>query len=207
MKTVWKNIACVKWIPTVVFGVLITVVFTCWPVSPAPLHIRIYFDEIVGNECSLYYTTDTANGYSEERHIISSIEDGKQVDFRLDASLAGHIRELRIDWPDQEQLLCVKSVTLSSAGVVQKEFNPCDFFSDIVFQNDIADRVMVWARDRTYILTGGEDPYMVLGEDMVNQIQKCHSSYTLTRLAVCFFFFCCIYFGKRKLFASSEEII
>lgn len=205
MKAVWKSSSLIKRISAVVFGVFITALFVFWPLSPAPLHIRLYFDEIAGDKCTLYYTTDTAGGYSEDRCIVSPIEDGKQVDFCLDASLAGHIRNLRIDWPVQEQLLCVKSVTVSSAGVVQKEFNPCSFFSDIAFRNDISDQSMVWIRNRAYILTDAGDPYMVFGEATVDQIQKCFSRYRLTRLAVCLFLLGCFYFSKRELFSVSEE--
>lgn len=205
MKAVWKSSAYIKRISAVAFAVLITALFVFWPLSPAPLHIRIYFEEINGDKCSLYYATDTADGYSEDRCIVSPIENGKQVDFCLDAALAGHIRNLRIDWPSQEQLLCVKSVTVSSAGVVQKEFNPCSFFSDIAFRNDIADQSMVWIRKRAYILTAAEDPYMVFGEGTVSQIRKCFSQYRLTRLAVCFFLLGCFYFGKKEFFAVSKE--
>ena len=207
MKAVWKSSVCMKRISVVVTGVIIAVLFIFWPISPAPLHIRIYFEDIAGDECSLYYTTDTADGYSEDRHIISPIEDGKQVDFRLDGSLAGHIKGLRIDWPDMEQLLCVKSVTVSSAGVVQKEFDPCDFFSDIAYKNGIAGQDMVRIRDRAYIATSAEDPHMIFGEATVDQIQKHYSRYRLTRLAVVIFFLGCRYFGRRKLFAVSEEDI
>lgn len=207
MEAVWKSSAFIKRIAAAAFGVIIAALFIFWPLSPAPLHIRFYFEEIAGDQCSLYYTTDTADGYSEDRHIVSPIEGGKQAEFCLDASLAGHIKSLRIDWPDMEQILCVKSVTVSSAGVVQKEFDPCDFFSDIAYENDIASRNMVRVRDRAYIGTDAEDPYMVFGEKTVDQIQKYYSRYRLTRLAVCIFFLGCCYFGRRKLFAVSEEDI
>lgn len=163
MKAVWKSGVTIKRIFAMIFVVLLTTLFVFWPLSPGDLHIRLYFEEITGDKCALYYTTDLDGGYSEDRCIVSPIEGGKQVDFRLDASLAGHIQNLRIDWPNQNQLLCVKSVTVSSAGVVQKEFNPCDFFSNIVSQNDIADQSIVRIRKRAYILTEANDPYMIWG--------------------------------------------
>lgn len=207
MKAWLKSSAHIRRILAAVFGICITALFVFWPFSPAPLHIRLHFDEITGDRCELYYTTDTADEYSGDRCIVSQIAEGKSVDFYLDASLAEHIRGLRIDWPHQEQLLCVKSVAISSAGVVQKEFNPCTFFSDIAFQNNIAAQSMVQIRNRAYIRTNAEDPYMILGETTVSQIQKYFSRYRLTRLAICLFFFGCFFFGRRKLFAVSEEDI
>lgn len=184
---------------------IVAIAFILIPVPAADLFVRIYFDEIAGDNCALYYATDTANAISQDQCIISEIDyEKKLVTFRLDGSFAGHLTSLRLDLPSEmEQLACIKTITVSSAGIIQKEFNPCVFFekANIAAAND-AEITLVHPRNRAYISAESGDPYLVLSTPLVNQIQNCSSHYVLSRIFVCLFVGACCIFAKRKVFTK-----
>ena len=182
---------------------LIAVIFVCFPHPASDLHLRITFEEFEGDGCSLYYTTDTDGNFSQEKCISSTFDpDTMQVSFLLDASLEGHLTGLRLDFPHSEQLIGIKTVTVSSAGVIQKEYNPCHFFTpENIALNHNADVTLVLPRNRVYVSTGADDPYLILSDALVAQINACYSHQVLSRLCVCLFAACCLFFARRKLSA------
>lgn len=192
-----------KYLPPLLILIL-SLIFIFKPHSASAIIIRVYFNEISGNSCALYYTTDHPNAFNDTQCVISNIDyDQKMVSFRLDGSLAGRLTGLRLDLPGStEQLLCVKNISVSSGGVIQKEFNPCDFFSEgnRIFQNDVH-LDLVPARKCAYMLTGSEDPYVVLSSPLVNQIQNCFSYRIWSRIFLCLFVAGCYFSatGKNKL--------
>lgn len=184
------------------FAVLLAVAFILIPIPASDLIIRISFVEIGGDACNLYYTTDTANDYSDEQCLRSEIDYEKnQVEFRLDGSLKNHLTGLRIDFPHVEQVICIKTITVSNAGVIQKEFNPCHFFaeSNIVSAHE-AEVSLVNPRNRAYISTSEKDPYLVLSAALTDQLQDCYRSKHLSRLLVCLFIAGSYFLAKKKLF-------
>lgn len=191
------------------YSVLILIlmfVFIMLPLPASDLRIRIHFDTIEGNNLVLYYSTDSTNDFSDAQSISQGIEqDTKQVTFTLPSSLENHITGLRLDFPDEEQLLCVRSITVSSAGTVKRQYNPCNFFSasNILYSNGINAVSLATAQKRTYVLTSSDDPYMILSPDLCRQITDCYSHFRLTRLGICIFILGCCFFAHKKVFTES----
>lgn len=181
---------------------LLMAVFVLIPAPASQLYIRIYFDEIQGESCALYYAVDGMNTFSQEQCLSSAIDPEKQMaEFVLDPSLEGHITGLRLDFPDTSQLLCVKTITVSNAGVIKREYDPCDFFGgeNILYSNDIDAMSLVAVRARAYFRTLSGDPYLILSNGLCQQIMGCYSHYRLTRLAVCVFLSAVFLLAKLKI--------
>ena len=96
----------------------------------------------------------------------------------------------------------VSNITVSSAGIVQKQFIPSNFFAgdNVIHKNDISDISLATAQNRAYVATSGEDPYVVLSENLTHQITDGYSTYRLTRLAICLFLGGCYLMYRKKLF-------
>lgn len=189
----------------IVLVLLLMFVFIMLPFPASDLRIRIHFDEIEGSSFVLYYTADIANEFTNTQSISQDIDhDAKQVEFTLPSSLENRITGLRLDFPNTEQLLCVSSITVSSAGTIKRQFNPCDFFSEsgILHSNDINGLSLATAKRHAYILTSSDDPYIVLSPDLCRRITDCYSHFRLTRLGICIFILGCFFFAKRNIFSS-----
>lgn len=185
-------------------AIILAVVFILIPLPPAALYIRIQFDEIAGDKCTLYYATDTTGGFSEEQCILSKIDpDTNQVTFRLDSSLDGHLTDLRIDFPPAEDLVCIKTITASSAGIIQDEYNPCHFFAnDNIASTHEADITLVHPTNRVYISTTENDPYIVLSSGLTAQLQDHYSHFGITRLFVCILVAIGYLFARKNPFSA-----
>lgn len=191
-----------KKIVTWTIAIGLSLAFVLIPLPASDLFIRIYFDEVAGKSCVLYYATEEQDFLSEERCLISDIDYGQNcVEFRLDGSLDGHITDIRLDWPAQEQLLCVKTITVSSGGVIQKEYNPCTFFAEenIQLSNETS-VTLVHPRGRAYLSTGADDPYQILSRALTAQIQGHYSHFRGSRLLICLFVAGSYFFAKKKIF-------
>lgn len=190
----------------VVFICIIFLVMAVFVLIPAPtskLYIRIYFEEIQGNNCELYYAVDNINTFSHEQCIISAIDhDRKMVEFALEPSLEGHVTGLRLDFPGEPQLLSIKSITVSNAGVIKRQYNPCRFFSqeNIANTNDIDEISLATARARVYINVVSNDPFLAFSDGLCRQIMDCYSHFTLTKLAICVFLLGSFIISKKKIF-------
>lgn len=184
-------------------AIVLSVLFVFAPVSASDLIIRIYFDDIEGDDCVLYYATDIENVFTQEKSVLSEIDDKqKKVEFRLDKSCEGHLTMLRLDWPQQaEQLICIKNITVSSGGVIQKEYSPCVFFEDrnIDLLQEVA-VTKVYPRKRVYLEIGSEDPYVILSGEMTQEIQSHFSHRRVSRLCLCLFLAGCYFISRKKIF-------
>lgn len=186
---------------------LLMAVFVLIPAPASNLYIRIYFDEIQGDGCALYYMVDGADTFSQEQCISAAIDDEKKmVEFVLDPSLEGRVTGMRLDFPDMPQFLCVKTITVSNAGVIKREYNPCDFFApeNILYSNDIDAISLVTARARTYINAAFDDPFLILSGGLCQQLMDCYSHFRLTKLAVCVFILASAFLAKRKIFREDH---
>lgn len=184
---------------------LAAVAFVLIPLPAADVYVRIQFSEVQGENCALYYATAVSPGFSQDKCIISDIDyDKKQVTFRLDSSLEGQLTGLRLDFPVTDALIGVEKVTISSAGIIQKQYNPCDFFAEenIAHVNQ-AEYSLVIPKNRFYVAPKGEDPYMILSETPVRLVNQGYSHFTLSRIGMCLFAAGCYFFAKKKVF--SEE--
>ena len=185
------------------FAVLLAAVFVWMPFPASDLYLRIYFDEIAGDSCRLYYGTDVQGSFTPEQCIISIIDhDKNMVEFRLDSALYNHLTGLRLDLPKQlEQLLCIKNISVSSGGVIRKEYNPCTFFApeNLSYTNETT-LSLVSIRDRAYIQTGGNDPYLILCQGLAADIWSLYSRRRLSRLFLCLFAAGSYLLARKKLF-------
>lgn len=191
------------------FVILLSCIFIFIPFPASDLIIRVYFDDIEGDYCALYYTTDTQSNWSEEQCVSSKIDYAqKSVAFRLDGSLEGHLTSLRLDFPhSDEQLICIKTITVSSAGVIQKEYNPCSFFADEnITSIHEASINLVRPKGRTYLSVTPDDPYVVFSTTLTRQIEACYSHQVLSRLALCLFLLGIYAFDRKKIFFSKYNI-
>lgn len=205
MKTILRNISRKQIIAFSAFA-LITAVFVLLPIPASSLYVRIYFGEISGSACTLYYSTDSAEGFSAEGQVSSEIDYADmKATFRLDGSLAGHITGLRLDFPDAEQLINIKSITVSSAGIVKRQFDPCYFFLDenIAQSNGISSINLVPSRDHAYVATLADDPFLVLSPGLCREITGCFSRFRLTRLLICLFPAACYLVAKAGIFKET----
>ncbi len=181
---------------------VLAAVYIFFPRPASDLIIEITFQEISGDSLRLYYTTDTQPAYSDEQSIVCSIDyDTMKVSFRLDGSLEGHLTGLRLDFPVEEQLLSIRYVTISSGGVIQKDYNPCIFFDEVVAANDLK-MSLSDATNMVHVLTGSSDPYMVFSDSLVEQISGYYSHQIVSRLLVCMFIAACFMIGRRRIFAD-----
>ena len=182
---------------------LLALLFILMPLPASDLIIRIYFEDIAGDSCSVFYSNDADKIFSSEQCISSGIDyEQKSVEFRLDGALEDQITALRLDWPHlTEQTICVKNISISSGGVIQKEYNPCYFFANEnisgAHETDVS---LVQPRNRAYLVTGEDDPYQVLSDRLVEEIMGYYSHRTVSRIGLCLFIACSFFLARKKLF-------
>ena len=192
-----------KWL--LILILLGTIIFLLIPLPASDLILRITLAEsypIEPHNFFLYYSMD-GQAWSDEQKILGSLdEDRGIVSFQVDSSLEGHLTGLRIDFPDQQQVVGVKNITVSSAGFPKKQYNPCVFFdvANRKAQNGLYAVDLVPTRARAYIGTTQEDPYVVLSDVLTQQIAGLFSHYRMTRFFICLFVSTCCLSYQKKLF-------
>ncbi|MBQ8823220.1 MAG: hypothetical protein IJZ82_11295 [Lachnospiraceae bacterium] len=189
-----------------VFLAVVSLVFVFMPWPASDLYIRVHFSEINGGFLQLFYTTASNNTFCEEQCITSEVDtENKQVTFCLDKSLSEELTGLRIDFASMQDLVGVKSITVSSAGVIQEEYNPVHFFdeSNIVGTNGI-EISLVKTRNRAYIATSENDPHVVLSAALTEQIAGNYSHFRGTRLCICVFILGCVLLTKKNIFQTRK---
>lgn len=192
-----------KWPYFVALILMILFILIPWPA--ADLFLRIHLDEAEGinpNDFYLYYGTTEA-GFSSEQ-LIQGTYDAQTgiITYRLSASLEGKLTDLRVDFPSVEQLLKIKSVTVSSGGLAKKAYNPCYFFADanLADVHGIEAVNVVPTRAVAYVSTHTDDPYIVLSGALSKEVANHFSHYFITRILLCVFACACVFSAKRKLF-------
>lgn len=167
---------------------ILMLVFIFMPSPASGLTIRLYFDEFQGDSLVMYYTTDENPHMGMGQIIAGTVDPGNKLAvIRLSPELADHIDRIRLDFPEIEQTLSIRNISVSSAGVIQHNYSPCDFFSEINIadKNDIPQISLVEGKKTAYIRTNGADPYILLTGGLVRDMLRYRSSYRWTRLAAC----------------------
>lgn len=187
------------------FLILILAVFVLAPYPASDIYLRFYFRDISGEYCVLYYSTDSSGAMMPEQYFAAKIDpDLKVADFRLEPLFSDNITRLRLDFPNEEQLLNIKAITVSSGGVIKKQYNPCDFFREenIAASNGITGISLVKPRALAYFATSSDDPYVIFSPELTQDIIGCHSNLRLTRLGICLFLAGCFLMFRKKLFTA-----
>lgn len=170
-----------------VAGILM-LVFIFMPIPASGLTIRLYFDEFQGDSLVMYYTTDENPHMGMDQIIAGTIDErNKLAVIKLSPELADHIDRIRLDFPETEQTLSIRNISVSSAGVIQHNYSPCDFFSEtnIAGRNDIPLISLIEGKKTAYIRTNESDPYLMFDSGLVRDMLQYRSSYRLTRFAAC----------------------
>lgn len=186
--------------------IFVSAAFLLIPLPAADVRVRLHFSDTVEGSYALYYATDSA-GFSQDTCIMATNdEQPKRVTFRLDNSLEGQITRLRVDFPAGNNLWCIDKVTLSSAGFVQKQYDPNVFFSELnaPVRNDITTISYATAQDKAYVLTDGEDPFLLLSEGLVADINDSFSHLHFTRLGILLFVVACYFMYRKNLFSGRD---
>lgn len=182
-----------------------TIIFQLIPLPASDLILRITLEDsfpIESHDFFLYYAT-YGQIWTEEQKILGSLDAERDIiSFQVDSSLEGRLTGLRIDFPSQQQVMCVKNITISSAGFPKKQYNPCVFFDEAnrKAQNGLYAVDLVPTRARAYIGTTPEDPYIVLSDVLTQQIARLFSHYRMTRFFICLFVLACCLSYRKKLF-------
>ena len=198
-----KNSSIKKKILLVILAVF-AILFVFLPFSGTDVFLRITLDEnypVNPDTFFLYY--NNGSGYSNDCVITATYNAEKGiVTFRIPDELGGRVSGLRIDFPNTEQVIGVKDVTLSSAGIIQKRYHPCFFFApeNVEAQNGLTAIDQVQVRARTYIGATSDDPYVVLAGPLSAEILHSASDYRLTRFLIVLFIAGCMITYHKKLF-------
>lgn len=170
-----------------VAGILM-LVFILMPIQSSGLTIRLYFDKFQGDSLVMYYTTDENPQMGIEQTVKGTVDaENKLAIIKLSPELADHIDQIRFDFPQIEQTLSIRNVSVSSAGVIKHNYSPCDFFSEtnIAVKNDIPLISLLEWEKTAYMQTNELDPYIVFDRGLVRDMLQYRSSYRRTRLAAC----------------------
>lgn len=192
------------------FSIIAMIIFIVLPYRTSNLYIHIYFKEVEGTICTLYYSTDTVNGFCIEQHYSSAIDhDLKHVEFCLDGSLDGRITGFRLDFPNQEQVLIIKNIAISSGGVVKRQYSPLAFFSaeNIAYTHNIKALDPAPTEGCVYVTTSANESYIILADELCQQITSCYSHFLVTKLAICAFLLAAFYLSKKKLFSATPPAV
>lgn len=167
---------------------ILMLVFILMPIPASGLTIRLYFDKFQGDSLVMYYTTDENPHMGMEQIIAGTIDAGNKLAvIKLSPELADHIDLIRFDFPEIEQTLSVRNISVSSAGVIQHHYSPCDFFSEtnVTGVNDIPQISLIEGKKTAYIQTNKSDPYILFDRGLVRDMLQYRSAYRRTRLAAC----------------------
>ena len=198
-----------KWIFYAI-ALLCMILFMILPFPASDLRLRLTLDEEYPASTDtfyLYYETD-GQGFQGDQMLSATVDAEKGiVTFHLSSSLEDHLTGLRIDFPNTEQVVGIKDVTVSSAGVVKHRYHPCFFLAteNLKAQNGISSISLVNARARAYVATTPDDPYLILNDPITLQIAGMFSHYLLTRILICLFLIACFVSYRRNLFGKEQE--
>ena len=176
------------------------------PLPAADMTIRIHLAEMVGDNYVCYYSQNRGV-FTPEQMVAAEMDyERNQLAFHFDGSLEG-LAALRLDFPNAEELICIENITVSSAGIIQKQFNPSVFFAkeNLMAVNDIEAISPATAQDKCYFLTGGPDPYIILSDELVAAIDSGYSHLTLSRFGIFLFAAGCLFFAHKNYFALPQN--
>lgn len=114
-----------------------------------------------------------------------------------------HFRKYRLRHGRQQKHHSqINIITASSAGIIRKSYNPCEFFAEenIAFSNE-SSVTLVHPRNQVYILTGSTDPFIGLSASLINRLQHHFSHRMLSRFLICVFIGTCYVLSGKRLFS------
>lgn len=167
---------------------ILMLIFVFIPFPASGLTIRLYFGDFEGDSILVFYTTDEDPGMGNRQTFTAAIDKvNKLAVIKLSPELADHITQIRFDFPEAEQVLSIKNVSVSSAGIIQHQYDPCDFFSEsnIVAKNDIPEIDLIRSHRTAYFKTDQHDPYLLFDGRLLRDMLQYRSSYRLTRIIAC----------------------
>lgn len=167
---------------------ILMLIFVFIPFPASGLTIRLYFGDFEGENILVYYTTDENPDMGNRQTCTGTIDTANKLAvIKLSPELADHITQIRFDFPETEQLLSIKNVSVSSAGIIQHQYDPCDFFSEnnILAKNDIPEIDLIKTHKTAYIKTNQHDPYLLFDSRLLRDMLQYRSSYRLTRIIAC----------------------
>lgn len=167
---------------------ILALVFIFMPVPAAGLSIRFYFKDFTESSLKVYYTTDSNPNMGEEQTINLAYDaENRFATLKFSPELAEHLDMIRLDFPTGENLLSFVNISVSSAGVIQHQYDPCRFFSDdhLLIRNDIPQISLAESTRTAYVKTSGSDPYLIFSAELVQELLQYRSTYRLTRLVAC----------------------
>ncbi len=191
-----------------IFVCILMLAFIIMPFPASGLTIRLYFGDFTGDSLQMYYTTDTNPLMGPEQICTAAYDaENKLAVIKLSPELADHITQIRFDFPETNQVLSVTNISFSSAGIIQRHCDPCDFFEEdnIIFKNSIPQIDLVESRKTAYIQTSGPDPYLVFSHGLLADMLQYRSSFRKSRAAACILLVLGYVSYHIGLFGSKED--
>lgn len=155
------------------------------------------------DDFKIYYTSHKIPAFCEEQTIVGELTEATGViTFNLTPAIVDDIGCIRFDFPQLEQEVAFKAISVSSAGVIKKNFNPCTFLAEenMDEEHDLKSVSISPAMGRVTYETYSDDPYLVFSNDLLYQIIKHNSHYRLTRFVICLLIGLGYFLWKRNLF-------
>jgi hypothetical protein len=131
----------------------------------------------------MYYATYDRD-FSEDTKIRGSIDyENSVITFDVPSNLEKRITGLRLDFPAEDKIVKMDSVSISSGGLIKKNYTGDYFFTggNIPYMHGIGSISLVTSRGVAYIKTLENDPYVILSESLTNEIGRCFSHYYISR--------------------------
>ena len=187
--------------------ILITIFVFLLPVQNPGLKLRFYFYNTEGDSYRLYYSTNYSSQMDEDKVLLADYNpELKMATFSLSPELVRDVSCLRLDFPPISQLVEIRDVSVSSAGMVTHRFNPSRFFAEenLTATNCISDMNVSPAKARAYFQVDGNNPYIVFSNPLLNKILFFRSRYIIPRLLFCLFVWIGFLLTRKNLFSFQK---
>ncbi len=170
---------------------IIALIFVVFPVKASNMRIKINFgieaeDKIYTDNFNLYYAIDGGD-FSEEYKIKGTLDDEKnEITFKIDPSLEKKITQFMLAFPEEDKILKLQSVAVSSGGLIKKNYTADYFFnnSNVPYTHGIGSINPVSTRGIAYIKTTTDAPYVLISEDLSTEIGRSFSNYHISRIVL-----------------------
>lgn len=196
-----------KKLPFLLLIVLTISVFLI-PMPNPDIKLRFYFDNMEGDFFRLYYTTNYSSQMDEEKVLQAEYDpELRMATFSLSPELVSEVSSLRLDFPPISQLIGIRDVSVSSAGMVTHRFNPSRFFAEenLIATNCISKMNVAPAKAKAYFQLDGNTPYIVFSNPLLNKILFFRSRYIFPRLLFCLLVWVGFLLTKRNLYSFQKE--
>lgn len=181
---------------------ILLIAFSVIPFHSSNCILRLHYSDIEETEpFFLFYATNEENELGGDKIIEGFVDPDRHcIEFVIPSELSGDITALRLDLPPVDQTASFDSVFVLAGSIVRKSYGADRFFSPEFFSgtNGI-DAIQTPASEiSTYIVTSGNDPYIVLSDKAIKMINRSFSSYFVTKLLISLFIGGCIFLYNRE---------